>query len=380
MKTKIICLASLLLTLCLLLGSFAACAQPAPTSAPAPLPTPSPTPAPAPSPTLTPAPSPKPAPTSSPAPVAKPTPTPAYPMPRFKFGLASPASGSTSHLLTSMVAALVQEKSNGNILISVIPTSGTIEGFNRMRVGEVRMVSGASIPTWQNLVLATGPFAGQKPMKAYSIIPISISHFQVIVPADSAMEEFPDLKGKKVSTQPKASTAADWYDTWLKLAGIFETVNIGYTSFDGAVKALMDGKVDACMLQTGAQNTNVTEYATTHPMKLLNWPQWLIDKCNKETMGGSEVWALDTVIKDTYPNMKRDAKIAAASQPIAVDPDFYIDAAYWIAKIIWENRNDLIKRDPAFKAISAEAIRALPEDLAPLNPGARQYFKEVGVL
>ncbi|MFC1929676.1 TAXI family TRAP transporter solute-binding subunit, partial [Chloroflexota bacterium] len=291
---------------------------------------------------------------------------------------ATTATGSTSHLITSIIANFVKEKTDSQIIISVIPTSGSADGLDRLAHREVNFMTG---PTGASLYWAstlTGPYEGKwdSPVYLYAMFPYAMSVFHTVLKADSPIETWEDLEGKKLSLGSPNSIGAQSFGALLDIKGITEAERLTL-ALSAGLDALKDNKIDISFYQTGAPNPSVEEFATRHPMKFLDFDQALVDEFNKSQFGGTDANSLTTLSKETYVNMTRDAQAMVSLQCFNTGEGVPEEAAYWITKVCWENREELMAIHPALTGmLTEEKVLVIPNEI---HAGAMKYYKEIGI-
>ena len=323
------------------------------------------------------------APAPAPAPAPKPAPAPApasSPIPEYRLVASTAASGSSGHLTGSIMASMVTSKSGGRIKVSAIPTSGSYDAFNRVRTGEVDFTGVGTYPTLYQAFNSIGPFEGLPNLEVYPLIPMSRTVFQTIMLEDIPIETWNDLVGKKCAAGTPGSVGSRVFKWFLEVTNLTDKVDVVDLSFGAAADAIRDNKVDMGHFLTAAPNSIITELQTRHPIKMLDYTQDMLDKIQAKYYGNQSLFRLHKVTNKTYPNLVRDATLGSYLQPWSAPPNLPEDAAYWITKILWENREELAAAHPALTEINPETLAQMPRGFADFHPGALKYYKEQGLL
>lgn len=298
-------------------------------------------------------------------------------IPQYKLVVATAGVGGTGNLLASILVNMISKKSNGQIMIAVLPTPGSEDATNRLVTKEVDIEAAGSIATIYEVVKGVGAFKGKQPQKVMMLFPFQTTYTQTPVLADGNVDKWGDLVGKTVASPPQGSATATQTTSWLELAGIADKVKVVYTSWSGAVDLIKDRKAVMAYTKTGVPDAPITELAAMQPIKMVDFPQSLIDAYNKKFHEGSTVWAPLVIKKEAYPGMTRDAHLTGNMAGIFVRPDFPEEAAYWITKLVFENMPELAKvRAELALDITIENTKKFPLDISPIHPGAMRYFKE----
>jgi TRAP transporter TAXI family solute receptor len=300
--------------------------------------------------------------------------------PEAKLVMASSETGSSGHVKVSLMANMISKATNNRIRISVIPTAGTPDAVTRLQNSEVDVMGLGTIASLYDSIKGVGKRAGMAPFQMYAIFPIGLSPFQAIMRGDAPIETWDDLEGKKVAGGTPGSAGAVNTLQWLEVAGLTNKCTVVNLSFAAAVNALKDRKIDLSFMYTGAPNPLVMEFQTREPIKMLDFPQSMVDKMSAKYFNNEAVWAILPIGKDVYPNLVRPGKEATAIQVASVRKEMSDRIAYWLAKTYWEGLPDLKKQNTQFREHNADVIRAVPQKLVPWHPGALKYYKEQGIL
>ena len=142
------------------------------------------------------------------------------------------------------------------------------------------------------------------------------------------------------------------------------------------VKALCDGKIDACGYSVGFPNGAMEEAATcaakAMPINLTGGPvQGLID--------GADYYAKAVIPKGTYTGQKKDVTTFGVKATFVTGANVSEELVYLVTKAVMENFEDFKKQHPAFAFL--EKKNMIKDGLsAPLHPGAMKYYKEAGLM
>lgn len=199
-----------------------------------------------------------------------------------------------------------------------------------------------------------------------------------IVPADSDIETWDDLAGRRIFTGPPAGAANTQVQTVIRAATGFEP-DVDYEAvhvdWSGAMQAFQDGQFDAFFYPTSMGDAALEQLA---PMRLLSltddiltgpgWQAWL-------NIGGT---GEGTIPVGTYSNLANENDVRAPQTffiytvNVAMDED----TAYTLTRAFWENlpaaQRDLVLLRPIDPSEPAAG------DTIPLHPGALRYYDEIG--
>lgn len=284
-------------------------------------------------------------------------------------GVYYPTGGAICHLANQIKEA--------NYHCEIKSTPGSIYNIEGIRSGELTIAVLQS--DWQyHAYEGTGRY---KAMGAYpelrSLFSVHAEPFTVLARADSDINRFEDLKGKRVNIgAPRSGQRAtmevllDLYQ-WNKTD--FKAV-LELTPSEQA-KALCDDKVDAIIYVVGHPNSSIKEASGACQTKLVNVAS---DKINKLTAETS--YYQKTVIPGgMYRGSDYDTFTFGVGAVITTTSSLPEDVAYQLVKSIFENHAEFIELHPAFRQLKPKTM-VINSITAPLHKGALRYYKEAGLL
>ena len=236
------------------------------------------------------------------------------------------------------------------------------------------------LPAYTALVKGVGPYSqmGDKarPLadNIRSLFAFTASTYHAIVWADSGIETWADIKGKRVFIGPPAGAAnaqimglvkaASGYEEGKDYQGIKAPWNVATNNFK-------DGQYDVYVGALGIGSQAMVELSLSRKIRLLSMP----DRSAPPAALGLKV---ATIPANAYPGMVNTADTIAWStlMMLAVNKNVSDDVAYQLTKVYFEQLPALVKANAALAHLSADDT--LDGLTAPLHPGAARYFKEIG--
>src|SRR5690625_4344262 len=193
---------------------------------------------------------------------------------------------------------------------------------------------------------------------------------QIVTTADSGIETFDDLKGKRIAVGDQNSGVEVNARNLLNGHGItYDDIDVDYLGYAEAADGLRAGQLDAAFLTSGLPNSSLLELSETLDIRLVS-----IDPADIEKIAEDQAYFVPMEIPEgTYGNDEPIPK-AAIMNALAVHADLSEDDVYELTKTFFENLNSLENAHQAAKDISVEAAQ---EGLvAPIHPGAERYYNE----
>ncbi len=235
------------------------------------------------------------------------------------------------------------------------------------------------LPAYNLLVLGKGPYSqmGDKGKalagNVRSLFAFTASTFHPIVWADSGINSWADIKGKRVFIGPPAGAANGQIMGLIERASGFKEGK-DYTGIKApwgvAGDGFRDGQYDVYIGAYGVGAQAVAEMSLSRKIRVLSLPN--VD-LPPEVLG----MAVGTIPVGTYPGAVNTEKVIAwrTLMMMGVHKDMSDDTAYKLTKTYFDSM-------PALKAGNAGLAVLDPADAfdglaAPLHPGALKYYKEV---
>jgi len=287
--------------------------------------------------------------------------------------MAGSSSGGTAHLFFASLAPLLN-KYVPNMEASA-RTGGAVENVALLERGGVQVAVAG--PGDAQAVLGK---EGLEKSRIRTIFAMFHIPFHIVVPTDSPIKSFADLKGKRVSVGIRAGGEANLFLRLLEVYGMKEgDVKIEFLGKGEGASAYKDGSVDALTFLCPLPCPVVTELAT-HPrgVRIVPFSDAEVAKIREKY-----TWYTPyTIEKSWYTNaLKADAKDVPTFTEwiyVATRDDFPAETAYQIAKVLGDHHDDMVAAFKAANSSTAENTAKYPG--FKLHPGAERYLKEKGAL
>lgn len=235
------------------------------------------------------------------------------------------------------------------------------------------------LPAYASLIAGKGPYAqlGAEKGKALadnvrSLFAFTASTYHPIVWADSGIEKWSDIKGKRVFIGPPAGAANAQIIGLVKAASGLEEGK-DYTGIKApwnvATDSFKDGQYDVYIGALGVGSQTVIELSLSRKIRLLSMPD---RKAPPPALG----MGVATIKGGLYPGQVNTNDTIAWStlMMLAVNKNLSDDVAYQLTKVYFDQLPALQKANAALAHLSAD--EALDGLVAPLHPGALRYYKE----
>lgn len=247
-------------------------------------------------------------------------------------------------------------------------TGASVENVNLIKEDKIEMAFTMSDVVSQ-AVEGTEGFT-EPTDKISQIAALYPNYVQIVTTADSGIETFEDLKGKRIAVGDQNSGVEVNARTLLEGHGItYDDIEVDYLGYAEAADGLRAGQIDAAFLTSGLPNASLLELSETLDIRMVS-----VDPADVEEIAQDQSYFVALEIPaDTYGN-EEAIPTAAIMNALVVRSDMNEDDVYKLTKTFFENLDTLENSHQAASDISLEAAQ---EGLvAPLHPGAERYYNE----
>src|SRR5918999_3385429 len=286
-------------------------------------------------------------------------------------GVYYPAGGAICRLVNA-------GRQEHGIRCSVESTGGSVYNINTIRQGELDFGVVQSDVQYNALEGKGQEFEGQGPFDGLrAVFALHPEPFTVVARADSGLESFDDLKGKRVNVSNPGSGSRATFDVLMEAKG--------WTLDDFALaselksaeqsQALSDNNVDAIAFVVGHPNGSIQEATTTVDANLIAVSGPEVDALVEE----NPYYAKAVIPGGMYRGNEEDVETFGVAATFVTSADVPEEVVYQLVKAVFENFEDFKKLHPAFANLDkAEMTRTALS--APMHAGAEKYFKEAGLM
>ncbi|MCR5285455.1 MAG: TAXI family TRAP transporter solute-binding subunit [Treponema sp.] len=260
-----------------------------------------------------------------------------------------------------------------NMNVTAQATGASAENLRLINKGE------AEFATVQNDVMdyayhGTDMFAGEKLENVMTIGTMYPEVVQIAASKASGIKSIADFKGKRISVGDAGSGVEFNAKQILEGYGLsFDDIKKSNLSFKESAEGLQNGTLDACFITAGVPNSALQELAFTAGLILIPVDGEAADKiCQKYGF-----YTKTIIPADTYKGTESDTAALAIKATLAVSSKLDEEIVYEMTKALFENLDELAQGHAKGKEVSAE--KAVTGVSVPFHPGAKKYFKEIGL-
>ena len=255
-------------------------------------------------------------------------------------------------------------------------TGGSVANINGIRAGDLDL--GVAQSDWQfHAYNGTAPdkFPDGKFEELRAVFSVHPEPFTVVARADSGINSFEDLKGKRVNVGNPGSGARATFEVVMEKMGwsMDDFALAAELKSSEQAAALCDNKVDAIVFTVGHPAGTIKEATTSCESKLINVNNDTI----KELANSADYYAMAKIPGGMYTGTDADIETFGVGATFVASANTSPDVVYEITKAVFENFKRFKKMHPAFENLE-EAMMIKNNLSAPLHEGAVRYYKERG--
>lgn len=286
--------------------------------------------------------------------------------------LATGGTGGTYYPFGGAIANIWNTKVE-NMNVTAQATGASAENLRLINKGE------AEYAIVQNDVMdyaynGTDLFAGEKLANIMTIGTLYPEVVQIAVSKDSGIKSVADFKGKRISVGDAGSGVEFNAKQIMEGYGLtFDDIKKSNLSFKESAEGIQNGTLDGCFVTAGVPNAALQELAFTAGLTLVP----VDGEAAKKICEKYGYYTQTTIPGGTYKGTDDDTPALAIKATLAVNSKLDEQTVYEMTKALFENLNELATAHAKGKEVSTKA--AVTGVSVPFHPGAKKYFKEIGL-
>jgi TRAP transporter TAXI family solute receptor len=263
------------------------------------------------------------------------------------------------------------------IRCSVESTGGSVYNLNALRDGGLDLAVSQS--DWQyHSYNGTSIFADQGAFSELrSLFSLHTEAFTVVVRADSGINKFDDIVGKRVNIGNPGSGNRATMEVVMRSKGWTKDTFKIASELKGSEQpqALCDNKIDVMIYNAGHPNGAVQEVATSCEVKVITVDGEAVD----QLVDKSPYYAYTEIPGGMYAGNPDPIKTFGVKATFVTTTKVDEEVVYQIIKAVFDNFDNFKTLHPVF--VSLDPKKLITEgNSAPLHDGAKRYLKEKGLM
>lgn len=286
------------------------------------------------------------------------------------FGSAS--LGSTGYVIIETISAIVNKHSE--LRTSSMSTSGGAE--NLQLIGQDAIDFGQSASTdYDSAMKGKGRF--KQPIDVQQSFAYTAWATVPMVRADSDIKTARDLAGKRVSPSTAGGSTRRTWEMMTEFLGVKDEISWTYGSWREVYDAFRSGALDCvpAILAGGRPSPLLQELMASVELRALGWPEDAITHANQVNPGITRYEALP----ELWNVVSEPTPCTASIGLLATHPRVSDEVAYTVTKAVFDNAEEVRKVSTELQTIGPEYAVQYMMPFVPVNAGAAQYFKEIGI-
>lgn len=269
-----------------------------------------------------------------------------------------------------------RDRADHGLRCAVESTGGSVYNINTIKAGELEF--GVAQSDWQfHAYNGTSKFEENPFPEIRAVMSIHPEPFTLVVRADSGIEKFEDIVGRKVNVGNPGSGQRATMEVVMEAFGISMDDLALAAEFKGSEMAqqLCDGNIDAMIYTIGHPAAAIKEATTTCDAVLVSVVGEPID-----TLVAENPYYRKAIIPGgMYAGTDTDTQTFGVGATLVTSASVPEDMVYVVAKAVMANIEDFRNLHPAFAELDP-ATMATDSLSAPLHPGAERAYKELGLI
>jgi len=220
-----------------------------------------------------------------------------------------------------------------------------------------------------------GEYSGKAFTTLRHIVYVNATDLYLVVPENSPIKTFADVKGKRIGMGGPGSTVANTAQFILDGYGVKKAdFKPFYFTYRETVDGLQDGSLDGGFVAGGYPIAAYTELSSRNNVRIVPVAEDFVKKVTAE-----HPYYYGTVIKaKSYKGHEKDALVMGFATAVSADESMSADIIYKFVKNLFDHKEDYYSIHSSAKDMTLET--ALKGRALPVHPGAEKYYKEVGVI
>ncbi|MDX6748371.1 TAXI family TRAP transporter solute-binding subunit [Geminicoccaceae bacterium 1502E] len=286
--------------------------------------------------------------------------------------LKSAKAGSSYYVMMVQLAEALKKASDGEVLPTVEESQGSVQNVKEaaVRPGNFLFTSPPSLID----AAAKGekPFEGASFEGVRTLFPMPFITIHLVVSENSGIDSVEGLAGSQFIAGGKGTFCEGRTKKLLDVLGLTDKVEIVDVELDAASNAMRNGKVDGFATCSSHPTPQLTELATTTPLKVLS----LSAEERQKIVSLDPLSGPITIAAGTYKG--QDEAVETVGVPVGAygTTGMDEDTAYLVTKSFWDWKDRLAAEQPWWDAVEPALVAQLG---ATIHPGAARYYREQGV-
>ena len=289
----------------------------------------------------------------------------------------TPPAGGGAYIIGAGVIS-VTNKYIADIKLVHEAATGTMDIVRRMQAREAAKKEALAIygtPDAWNAYKGNNEYAGKAFTSLRMVVAVNGTDVYLVVPANSPIKSYADVKGKRIGMGGPGSTVANTAQLLLDEHGVTKKdFKPYYFTYKEIVDGIQDGSLDGGIVAGGYPISAYSELSTQKAMRIVPADEGVL----KKIIASHPYYYRNVVKAKSYKGLDQDTTIMGFAGGLWALSSVSNDYVYRLIKNLFEHKDEFYSIHSAAKEITHE--NALTGLSVPLHPGAEKYYKEKGIL
>ncbi len=265
-----------------------------------------------------------------------------------------------------------QHNSAAGWQVTAEATKGTQENIRRLAAGELDFALANAAITY---FAVRGEGNWQSPQNVRSVMTLAPNVALFVAPEGAGVEKISDLTGNRVVIGPAGAGFEYFVGPILEAHGLsYDDLSVLHNTQSGAVDMLADGSAVAAFLGGAVPTASITQASTTQDIMFVPFDPEAVDELLAEFPFFDKV----TIPAETYSDQAEPFDgMNVGSMHLITSADADDELVYQVTKTIWENRDQVVERHAAGRAIQAKVV--VRDTGTEFHPGSIRFYREIGI-
>jgi len=272
----------------------------------------------------------------------------------------------------ALAEVLDENQGDNQWQVTAEATKGSQENIRRLASGELDLaLANAAI----SYFASRGEGGWDKAYEIRSVMTLAPNVALFVTPQGSDVQQVTDLRGKRVVLGPAGAGFHYFLRPILKAHGVeWEELNELNGTQSAAVEMLSDGSAAAAFLGGAVPTASITQAASSHALHFIPYT----DEAKGSLVADFSFFRPATIPAGTYRGQDVEyAGLDVGSMQLVTSAKVDEELIYRITKTIYENREKVVEKHAAGRAIKAGNV--VRDTGIAFHPGAVRYYKEAGI-
>lgn len=251
-------------------------------------------------------------------------------------------------------------------------TKGSQENIRRLASGELDLaLSNAAITYFA----VRGTEGWERPFDVRAVMTLAPNVALFIAPRGGPIRTVPDLRGKRVVVGPAGAGFEYFLRPLLAAHGVgFDDFTPLYGTQAAAVDMLADGSAAAAFLGGAVPTASITQASSSQDIVFVPYYEPAIERLVAEY----PFFSRGRIPAGTYRGQDAEySGLDVGSMHLITSADKDEELVYRLTKAIWENRDKVVAKHAAGRAINERNV--VRDTGTEFHPGAVRFYREIGV-